>query len=165
MRSGITQFTIRTVVAIGIAVVGATAIGVAVADSAFERAQVIARFTKPPGLSPRFLVFLSYLAAVHPSLALEIGARLPTEYGESVVVRNDGGVRNATTHFPYGAICHTDIDLKTWLVVKRIVGGQVLIELDLDFDLTMYGRVCPHRTETSMPLAQAQRRFDDFVRA
>ena len=47
MRSGITQFTIRTVVAIGIAVVGATAIGVAVADSAFERAQVIARFTKP----------------------------------------------------------------------------------------------------------------------
>ena len=47
MRSGITQFTIRTVVVTGIAVVGATAIGVAVADSAFERAQVIARFTKP----------------------------------------------------------------------------------------------------------------------
>jgi hypothetical protein len=47
MRSGITQFTIRTVVVTGIAVVGATAIGVAIADSAFERAQVIARFTKP----------------------------------------------------------------------------------------------------------------------
>jgi hypothetical protein len=47
MRSGIKQFTIRTVVAIGIAVIGVTAIGVVVADSAFERAQVIARFTKP----------------------------------------------------------------------------------------------------------------------
>ena len=47
MRSGITQFAIRTVVAIGIAVAGVTSIGVVVADSAFERAQVIARFTKP----------------------------------------------------------------------------------------------------------------------
>jgi hypothetical protein len=47
MRSGITHFTIRMVVAIGIAVIGVTAIGVVVADSAFERAQVIAHFTKP----------------------------------------------------------------------------------------------------------------------
>jgi hypothetical protein len=47
MRSGIKQFTIRAVVAIAIAVIGVTAIGVVVADSAFERAQVIARFTKP----------------------------------------------------------------------------------------------------------------------
>ena len=47
MRSHITQFTIRMVVAIGIAFVGATAFGMVVAHSAFERAQVIAHFTKP----------------------------------------------------------------------------------------------------------------------
>ena len=45
MRSGITQFAIRTVVAIGIAIVGATAFGMVVAHSAFERAQVIAQET------------------------------------------------------------------------------------------------------------------------
>jgi hypothetical protein len=45
MRSYITQFTIRMVVAIGIAVVGVSAIGIVVADSAFERAQVIAQKT------------------------------------------------------------------------------------------------------------------------
>jgi hypothetical protein len=47
MRSHITQFTIRMVVAFGLAFVGASAFGIVVADSAFERAQVIARFTKP----------------------------------------------------------------------------------------------------------------------
>ena len=45
MRSYITQFTIRMVVAIGIAVVGVSAIGIVVADSAFERARVIAQKT------------------------------------------------------------------------------------------------------------------------
>jgi hypothetical protein len=97
--------------------------------------------------------------------ALELNARLPTKYGESVVVRNDGGVRNVTTHFPYGAFCHTDLDLKTWLVIKRIVGDRALMEVDLDFDISVYGLSCPHRTETSMPVAQAQKRHDDFVRA
>ena len=45
MRSYITQFTIRMVVAIGIAVIGVSAMGIVVADSAFERAQVIAQKT------------------------------------------------------------------------------------------------------------------------
>jgi hypothetical protein len=45
MRSRITQFAIRTVVAIGIAFVGATAFGMVVAHSAFERAQVSAQET------------------------------------------------------------------------------------------------------------------------
>ena len=45
MRSHITQFTIRMVVAFGIAFVGASAFGIVVADSAFERAQVIAQET------------------------------------------------------------------------------------------------------------------------
>ena len=48
-----------------------------------------------------------------PAYALEIGARLPTRYGEVIVVKNDGGVKNWTTYFPYGSICHTDLDLKT----------------------------------------------------
>ena len=47
MRSHITQFTIRMVVAIGIAFVGATAFGIAVVHSAFERAPAIAHFTQP----------------------------------------------------------------------------------------------------------------------
>ena len=47
MRSHITQFTIKMIVAFGIALVATSAFGIVVADSAFERAQVIARFTKP----------------------------------------------------------------------------------------------------------------------
>ena len=39
------------------------------------------------------------------------------------------------------------------------------MEVDLDFDISVYGLSCPHRTETSMPVAQAQKRHDDFVRA
>src|SRR6476620_8630700 len=62
--------------------------------------------------------------------ALEIGARLPTRYGEVIVVKNDGGVKHWTTYFPYGSICHTDLDLKTWLIVKRIVGEQTLLVVD-----------------------------------
>jgi hypothetical protein len=34
-----------------------------------------------------------------PAHALEIDARLPMSYGELIVVRNDGGIRNATDYF------------------------------------------------------------------
>ena len=49
MRSGITQFTIRMVVAVGIAVVGIGVTGDVVAYSAVERASVITQenLTKP----------------------------------------------------------------------------------------------------------------------
>ena len=30
-------------------------------------------------------------------------------------------------YFRYGTICHTDLNLKTWLIVKRIVGEQTLV--------------------------------------
>jgi hypothetical protein len=59
MRSSITQFTIRVVVAIGIAFVGINAIGSVVAYSAVERAWMIAQesITKPfrsPGPKAEF---------------------------------------------------------------------------------------------------------------
>ena len=37
--------------------------------------------------------------------ALEIDARLPTSYGELIVVRNDGGIRDATNYFGSGTVC------------------------------------------------------------
>ena len=95
--------------------------------------------------------------------ALEIGARLPTRYGEVIVVKNDGGVKNLTTYFPYGSICHTDLDLKTWLIVKRIVGEQTLLVVDFGVEITRL--TCPHETETNMRYAQARKRYEDYVRA
>ena len=49
--------------------------------------------------------------------------------------------------------------------LPTIVGDRALMEVDLDFDISVHGLSCPHRTETSMPVAQAQKRHDDFVRA
>ena len=56
--------------------------------------------------------------------ALDIGARLPMSYGELIVVRNDDGIRNATNYFGYGTVCRADLNLRTWLIVKRIVSGS-----------------------------------------
>ena len=50
----------------------------------------------------RALVVAASLLVPVPACALEIGARLPTRYGEVIVVKNDGGVKNLTTYFPYG---------------------------------------------------------------
>ena len=86
-----------------------------------------------------------------------------TRYGEVIVVKNDGGVKNLTTYFPYGSICHTDLDLKTWLIVKRIVGEQTL--LVVDFGVESMRLSCPNGTETNMPYAQARKRYEDYVRA
>jgi len=86
-----------------------------------------------------------------------------TRYGEVIVVKNDGGVKNLTTYFPYGSICHTDLDLKTWLIVKRIVGEQTLLVVDFGVEITRLS--CPHETETNMRYAQARKRYEDYVRA
>jgi hypothetical protein len=94
---------------------------------------------------------------------LEIDARLPTSYGELIVVRNDGGIRNWTNYFPYGSICHTDLNLKIWLIVRRIIGDRALVEVDLPkIETTRLS--CPHGTETSMPLAQARKQYEDYAR-
>jgi len=111
----------------------------------------------------RALVVAASLLVPVPACALEIGARLPTRYGEVIVVKNDGGVKNWTTYFPYGSICHTDLDLKTWLVVKRIVGEQTLLVVDFGVEITRFS--CPHETETNMRYAQARKRYEDYVRA
>ena len=76
------------------------------------------------------LIIAAVLFLPAPARALDIGTRMPIKFGEVFVVRNDGGVKNWTTYFPYGSICHTDLDLKTWLVVKRIVGEQTLLVVD-----------------------------------
>ena len=95
--------------------------------------------------------------------ALDIGARLPMSDGELIVVRNDGGIRNATNYFGYGTVCRADLNLRTWLVVKRIVGDHALVEVDLNVGLA--GLSCPHGTETSMPYVQARKRYQDYKRA
>jgi hypothetical protein len=45
------------------------------------------------------------------------------------VVRNDGGVRNETHSFAFGETCHSDPDLKTWFIVRQIVGEHVLVRV------------------------------------
>ena len=52
------------------------------------------------------------------------------------MVRNDGGIKNWTTHFPYGSICHLKWRLPMWLGVASMSPAlrdleQVLLEGEL----------------------------------
>ena len=47
----------------------------------------------------RVLIIAAMLLVPAQTHALEIGARLPMSDGELIVVRNDGGIRNATDYF------------------------------------------------------------------
>jgi hypothetical protein len=75
---------------------------------------------------------------------------------EEIVVRNDGGVRNETHSFAFGETCHSDPDLKTWFIVRQIVGEHVLVELECL--RTVFGDSCPNGTETSKPVAETRAR-------
>jgi hypothetical protein len=92
------------------------------------------------------------------AVELEIGARFPAEPNEKIVVKNDGGVRNVTGSFDFGEVCYSSDHLKTWFVVKRIVGDQVLVEFECIS--RVFGDACPNGTETNMPLIQARSRAE-----
>jgi len=92
---------------------------------------------------------------------LEIGSRFPAEPNENIIVRNDGGVSNVTDSFAFGEVCYADTHLKTWFVVLRIVGDQVLVEFDCN--PAVFGNACPHGTQTSMSLVQARSRLKAYI--
>jgi hypothetical protein len=98
-----------------------------------------------------------------PAQALDLvaGTRFPARANEEIVVRNDGGVRNATHSFAFGETCYSDRYLKTWFIVKRIVGEQVLIELECI--PTVFGPSCPNGTETSKSLAETRARVNAYL--
>src|SRR3954469_25217632 len=98
----------------------------------------------------RALIIAAVLFMPSPVYSLDIGSRLPTQHGEVIVVRNDGGIKNWTSYFPYGSICHTDFNLKTWLIVVRIVGAHAVL-LEVEMPVESIGLSCPGRTETNMP--------------
>ena len=57
----------------------------------------------------RALIIAAILFVPTSACALDIGARLPIKYGEIFMVRNDGGIKNWTTHFPYGSIVPSEM--------------------------------------------------------
>ena len=80
-----------------------------------------------------FLSISAVLALLHgqaDAVELDLGTRFPAMPNEEIVVRNDGGVRNETHLFAFGETCHSDSDLKTWFIVRQIVGEHVLVELE-----------------------------------
>jgi hypothetical protein len=95
------------------------------------------------------------------AVELEIGSRFPAEPKENIIVKNDGGVSNVTDSFGFGEACHADDHLKTWFVVLRIVGDQVLIGFECN--PTVFGDACPNGTQTSMSLVQARSRLNAYV--
>jgi hypothetical protein len=95
------------------------------------------------------------------ALELEVGTRFPAEPNEKIVVKNDGGVSNATDSFAFGEICYTSDQLKTWFVVLRIVGDQVLVQFEGPI---VFERSCPNGTETNMPLAKARARLNAYAK-
>ena len=115
-------------------------------------------------LAARCLVFCGVLLLPMTRAAaveLETGARFPAEPNEKIVVKNDGGVRNATTSFAFGEVCYSSDYLKTWFVVMRIVGDQVLVEFECI--PRVFGEACPNGTQTSMPLVRARSRLNAFA--
>jgi hypothetical protein len=92
---------------------------------------------------------------------LEIGSRFPAEQKEKIVVKNDGNVRNETASFAFGEVCYSSVQLRTWFVVSRIVGDQVLIEFECIS--RVFGDACPNGTQTSMPLVQARSRLNAYA--
>ncbi len=95
------------------------------------------------------------------ALELEVGTRFPAEPNEKIVVKNDGGVSNATDSFAFGEICYTSDQLKTWFVVLRIVGDQVLVQFEGPI---VFERSCPNGTEANMPLAKARARLNAYAK-
>jgi hypothetical protein len=97
--------------------------------------------------------------------AFDVGARMPITFGETFVVRNDLGIRNFHHYFPYGSTCELKWRLPMWLVVKRVIADRVLLTIEVQYAMQMIDHNCPHGTETSMPLAQARQRYEDYARA
>jgi hypothetical protein len=113
----------------------------------------------------RRLIISAAIALLNsPANALEpqIGTRIPTVPNEKIVVRNDGGVKNATHTFAFGETCYSDRHLKTWFIIKRIVGDQVLLELECL--PTVFDGACPNGTETSHPLTEIRARLNAYLR-
>jgi hypothetical protein len=92
---------------------------------------------------------------------VEVGARFPAEQNEKIVVKNDGGVRNETASFAFSEVCYSSEHLRTWFVLIRIVGDQVLVEFECPS--RVFGDACPNGTQTSMPLLQARSRLDAYA--
>ena len=116
------------------------------------------------GLAVRCLIVCGVLLLPMTRAAaveLEIGARFPAEPNEKIVVKNDGGVRNETDSFDFGEVCYSSGHLKTWFVVMRIVGDQVLVEFECI--PTVFSDACPNGTETNMPLIQARSRLNAYA--
>ena len=93
-----------------------------------------------------FLSISAVLALLHgqaDAVELDLGTRFPAMPNEEIVVRNDGGVRNETYSFAFGETCHSDPDLKTWFIVRQIVGEHVLVELECL--RTVFGDLMPER--------------------
>jgi hypothetical protein len=105
---------------------------------------------------------LAVVSTSAQALDVAIGTRFPALANEEIVVKNDGGVRNATHSFVFGEICYSDRHLKTWFIVKQIVGDQVLVELECI--PTVFGPSCPHGTETSRPLAETRARVNAYAK-
>jgi len=95
------------------------------------------------------------------AMELEMGTRFPAQLNEKILVKNDGGVRNDAASFAFGEVCYSSDQLRTWFVVMRIVGDQVLVEFECA--LPVYGNACPNGTQTSMPLVQARSRLNAFA--
>ena len=83
-------------------------------------------------------------------------ARLPIKYGEIFMVRNDGGISNWSSYFPYGATCPVKWRLPMWLVVTRVVADRVLLTVDLNNQVAELS--CPHGNGRSSLLGSS---YDD----
>jgi hypothetical protein len=117
------------------------------------------------GLHTRWVVASIALVLVNDSAAameLQIGSRVPAVHNQKIIVKNDGGVRNATNTFAFGDTCYSDRHQKTWFIVRRIVGDQVMVELECI--PVVFGLACPDGTETSRPLVELEARLNTYAK-
>ena len=79
------------------------------------------------------------------AVELEIGSRFPAEQNERIVVKNDASVRNETASFAFGEVCYSSDQFRTWFVVMRIVGEQVLVEFEASLGFSVMHVLMAHR--------------------
>jgi hypothetical protein len=105
------------------------------------------------------------------AVELQVGARIPAALGETVIVGNDGGVRNqVNTFFDVGQTCRTGDWQRSWFIVKRIVGDWTLLEVEApdalfgQDDADSVRDECPKGTQTSRLVTEMRARLRRYAR-
>ena len=114
------------------------------------------------------LIIAAVLFLPAPARALDIGTRMPIKFGEVFVVRNDGGIRNWSTYFPYGATCPVEMAIADVAGRDAYRRDRVLLTVDLNGQMAELKLPARHRDQHAVyagaqTIRRLSRALDDKV--